>query len=126
MRILLIIGYLFSFSSFACIPCDKETVVIVLTQATPNFASSFSTQESIGQVRFIADVNIKNELENIQIISTTPNDLNQQVMMDMIKRSSYRLHTHKEKHVPCLVKGYEFVFNFNVPQNVKLELDIDF
>lgn len=125
MRYFLIISCLISFSSLACLPCDKDTSVIVVTQATPKFATSYGSSESFGQVKFKADLNINNELENINIISTTPSDVDHQVMLDMIKRSSYRLHTDKERHFPCLVKKYELALNFNVPQKVELKLDID-
>ena len=117
--------YFICFSAAACIPCANETGVIVVRQAKPKFPTSYSSSESFGKVEFKADINGRdNKLNNIQIISQIPSDVDTKIILEMIKSSSYRLYTDEENHAPCSVKGHEFTLNFDLPQKLNLEVDI--
>lgn len=117
--------YFICFSASACIPCAKETNVIVVRQAKPKFPTSYSSSDSFGKVEFKADINGRdNKLKNIQIISQSPSDVDMEIILEMIKSSRYRLYTDEANHAPCSVEGYDFTLNFDLPQKVILEVDI--
>jgi hypothetical protein len=125
VRYIFLFIYLISFSSAACIPCAKETSVIVVTQAKPKFSTSYRSTESFGQVTFKADVDgVGNKLNNIQLITLTPSDVDKKIILEMIKSSRYRLYSDEKKHSPCSVKGYEFALNFDLPQKINLEVGV--
>jgi len=116
--------YLISTLSYACIPCDDETTLLVVSQAKPKFPKSYSSNDTFGQVTFKVDVNAYIEITKLEILQLTPSDLPENVIIEMIKTSGYRLASDKKDHATCSVKDFELTFEFNVPKKLEFEIDL--
>ena len=125
LRILLVLSLFFVSSAYACIPCDPETSVMVISQATPKFDKSYRSTETNGQVTFKVDIGHNNKIENIKILSRFPDDVPTNPVIEMVKNSGFRLSSDKKGHVACSVKEYELTFNFHVREKIDLKIEID-
>ena len=124
LRAILILVLLISTSTYACIPCDDETTLLVVSQAKPKFSKSYRSDDTFGQVTFKVDVNAHAEITKFEILQLTPIDLPENVITEMIKKSAYRLASDKKDHATCSVKDFELTFEFDVPKKLEFELDL--
>jgi hypothetical protein len=105
--------------------CATNTSVIVVSQAKPKFSNSYNSSDAFGKVDFTADLEPNDsKLTNIRILSKSPSDVDDKIILEMIKNSRFRLYTDEKGHSTCAVKGYEFTFNFDLPERTNLEVEV--
>ena len=112
--------------AYACIPCNKESVVIINKQAKPKFPKSYTSELQSGEVTFTVDVMGTDKIKNIKILSMSPSTLPKESIIKMINSSKFLLKsTIKGKaFIPCSFKGFEYTFEFQLPQKITFDLDL--
>ncbi|MBO9492055.1 hypothetical protein J7384_16965 [Endozoicomonas sp. G2_1] len=123
LRIIVLLALWFSGQANACIPCDPETTLFVTSRATPKFPKSYVADTENGTVTFKLNVSATLDITKVEILELIPSDLPESSVIEMIKKSGYRLSSDKLDHIACSVENVELTFEFTIPKKVKFELD---